>query len=489
MAGIGFELKRLFSKKGIFAQLRANLYASIVIAGPMLLGAGLLFMVKCLATMAGVSAADQDALIVMVTWAILFSLILTSTLSFSLARFVSDMLYEEQHERVMPSMYGAITCCLIIGSVGWGIFLYFSDIPLEYAIPVYVLFCESVVVWIQVSYTNAVKDYKQVVLGFVYAIISALASAYLMIWTFGLLPVTALLTSACIGYAIMMFHYTLVLHSYFPVGKGSALKFVQWIGKYPALILVGLFSTLGLFGHIILMWASPWGRPTIGYFYHAPQHDIPALFAFLSILVTTINFVTSMEVRFYQHYRIYFSLLNDGGSLYDIEKAYRDMVSVLKQELFYLAQVQLFVSILAIVIIGELIPVFGLGFTETMVGLFRVLCLGYGIYAIGNVFVIILLYLSNYSGAMISSLVFAVINIAGTIFVIQLPESYYGFGFVAAALCLYLVGWFLLSKFLSKLDYHIYCKQPVFMKEKAGLLSRLIDRIDQKIMERTSQSS
>jgi len=489
MAGIGFELKRLFSKKGLMAQLRANLYASLVVAGPMLLGACLLLLVKYLATRAGVSLQEQDALIVMITWAILFSLLLTSIFSFSLARFISDMLYEEKKERILPSMYGAISLCLVIGSIGWGIFLYYADIPLEYAIPVYLLFCESVVVWIQVSYTNAVKDYKQVLFGFVYAIASVLVSGYLLIWIFRLPPVTALLISASIAYGIMMFHYTLVLHAYFPHGEGSALRFLQWFVKYPALILVGFFSTLGLFGHIIMMWASPLGRVAIGNFYHAPQHDIPALLAFLSILVTTVNFVTSMEVKFYERYRVYFSLLNDGGSLYDIEKAYRDLVTVLKQEMFYLAQVQLFVTILAIVVVGELLGVLGLGFTGTMVGLFRILCLGYGVYAIGNVFMLLLLYFADFRDAMIMSVIFAAANLGGTYFVIQLPETYYGFGFVAAAFCLYILGWLLLSRFIRNLDYHIYCKQPVFVRDKVGFFQRFIDRIDQKILERTTEES
>lgn len=38
MAGIGFELKRLFRRKGLFATIRAYGYAGIVCTGPMLLG-------------------------------------------------------------------------------------------------------------------------------------------------------------------------------------------------------------------------------------------------------------------------------------------------------------------------------------------------------------------------------------------------------------------------------------------------------------------
>lgn len=38
MAGIGFELKKLFRRKGMLAGLRAYGYAGIICTGPMLLG-------------------------------------------------------------------------------------------------------------------------------------------------------------------------------------------------------------------------------------------------------------------------------------------------------------------------------------------------------------------------------------------------------------------------------------------------------------------
>ena len=42
MAGIGFELKKLFQKKGVLNTTKAYGYASVICAGPMLLGVLLL---------------------------------------------------------------------------------------------------------------------------------------------------------------------------------------------------------------------------------------------------------------------------------------------------------------------------------------------------------------------------------------------------------------------------------------------------------------
>ena len=38
MAGIGFELKKLFHRKGLVAMVRAYGYAGVICTGPMLLG-------------------------------------------------------------------------------------------------------------------------------------------------------------------------------------------------------------------------------------------------------------------------------------------------------------------------------------------------------------------------------------------------------------------------------------------------------------------
>lgn len=59
MAGIGFELKRLFRRKGLFATMRAYGYAGIVCTGPMLLGVLLQVGILVLCGLWGVGRANQ----------------------------------------------------------------------------------------------------------------------------------------------------------------------------------------------------------------------------------------------------------------------------------------------------------------------------------------------------------------------------------------------------------------------------------------------
>ena len=60
MAGIGFELKKLFRRKGIFASFRAYGYAGVICTGPMLLGVLLLLGVRFRCNLYNVSEYSRE---------------------------------------------------------------------------------------------------------------------------------------------------------------------------------------------------------------------------------------------------------------------------------------------------------------------------------------------------------------------------------------------------------------------------------------------
>ncbi|MEG2595611.1 MAG: exopolysaccharide Pel transporter PelG, partial [Ruthenibacterium sp.] len=62
MAGIGFELKKLFRRKGFFAGAYAYGYASVICCGPMILGIILLIGISFLAKISGASMHERELL-------------------------------------------------------------------------------------------------------------------------------------------------------------------------------------------------------------------------------------------------------------------------------------------------------------------------------------------------------------------------------------------------------------------------------------------
>lgn len=170
MAGIGFELKRLFRRKGLFATMRAYGYAGIVCTGPMLLGVLLQVGILVLCGLWGVGRANQDLLVCMVTYTLLASLTLTSFFSMPVTRFLADMLFAEREEEVLPSFWGSNAIMLVVGTVLYGVFLLFSGATLLQGLLCLWLFNIMIVNWNGMSYLTAIKDYRGILCSFAAAI-------------------------------------------------------------------------------------------------------------------------------------------------------------------------------------------------------------------------------------------------------------------------------------------------------------------------------
>ena len=485
MAGIGFELKKLFRRKGFFAGAYAYGYAGVICCGPMILGIILLLGVSFLAKASGASMHERELLNGMITTTLLAGLTVSSFLSLLVTRYIADMLYEQKPECVMPSFWGATGILLTAGCILYGIFLCFAGIPLLYCIACFLLFGEIVIVWTEISYLTAVKDYQGIFRTFGIALLAGFLCGAIFVFVFHLPVVASLMTAMVVSYGVMAVHYYTLLQQFFPTGEGSSLAFLHWGDTYPTLAWNGLFTNIGLFTHLIILWASDYGIQIQGLFYHCPDYDIAAVFAFLSILITTVNYVVSVEVHFYPKYRDYYALFNDKGTIVDIDLAGRDMCDTLSRELHYAAMRQLFCTILFLVFGSVLLKKFSLGFTDEALGIFRVLCIGYGLYAIANMLMLSLLYFCDNKGSFFASGTFAIGTILGTIASFALPSYWRGIGFGIGALAYLVVAWLRVEYFMQSLPYHLLSRQPMIAQEKNGLLSK-ISNTAQKMFEKRS---
>lgn len=475
MAGIGFELKKMFAKKGLLATLKAYGYASVVCIGPMILGILLLLGIRVIAGFGNATEFEKELLNSMVTYSLLFSMVLTNAFSMVTTRYAADQLYLEEKDKVMPSFWGSIGIMLVLGGISYGIFLINAGIPLIYQVVCLILFSELIVVWTEMNYLTAIKDYQGIMYTFVIALLFAWLIGYGFV-SLGVEVVTALMLAVCVAYGIMACWYYFLLIGYFPTGRCSSIYFLKWFDKYPELSGIGIFIGIGLFGHFVIMWTGPVGMQIVGLFYGAPSYDTPALLAFLSILITTINFVTSVEVNFYDKYKNYFAMFNDGGSIQDIEQAEREMKSCLRRELTYTFTKQLFVTIVFVVLGTILLPGLPLGLNENTLGIFRILCMGYAFYAIGNCMMLMQLYFSDNKGALISSGAFGIISVAGTYLTKDWGIKYYGIGFLLGGIAFAIVSMLLLWRYIRNIMYHVLSNQPLLYQEKSGILGRIADK-------------
>ena len=472
MAGIGFELKKLFQKKGVLNTAKAYGYATVICAGPMLLGVILLLGMMFLCSTFRIGTHDRELLICMITYTLLASVTVTSFFSMVVTRYTADMLFEEKNEAVLPCFWGSTVIMMAIGSVLYGLFLLISGATFLQGLLCFVLFNELVIVWNAMSFLTAIKDYRGIFLSFLTSVGVSILLGALLLWL-GCPAIEALLFSTSVGYGVMLIWNVILLHRYFPQKDLPAFTFLRWIDAFLPLALSGLFTNTGLFAHLVIMWTSDIRVHVHGLFYGAPWHDVPALLAFMTALITTVNFVVSVEVKFYPKYRNHYSLYNDKGVIGDILQSEKEMLDTLKTELFYTALKQLLFTATCIALGGYLLDLLPLGFNEIMRGYFRTLCVGYGLYAVGNMVMLILLYFTDYKGACMVTGLFAVSTVALTCISLFFPNTYYGFGFLLGSMAFVIAAALRLDYFTKRLPYYILSVQPLVGEDRSGFFTRI----------------
>jgi uncharacterized membrane protein len=373
-------------------------------------------------------------------------------------------------------------------AVGYGIVLTFSGVPPVYRIVSMWFALTMIVVWTQMNYLSALKDYRSIALGFA----SAMMTGFLLALILAIVrrgTVMSLMFCVILSYGVMIVWYFSLMLGYFPHGEGSPFSFLQWFDKCRELAFTGIFVNLGLYGHLVIMYFGPLHKKIMGLFYAAPSYDIPSLTAFFSILITTISFVTSVEVQFYPEYRQYYSLFNDGGSISDIEAAEDRMVEVLSREITYCGYRQIVSTLLFVVFGGFIMDVLPLGMTDLGKGIFRTLCVGYGLYAIANAMMLILLYFEDYVGTLTATAAFAVVANAVTIWqAVYGDTAYYGLGFMAGAIVYFSIVLVRLEWATRRLPYLLLGRQAAYVPA-GGVFSgfeKILTRIDKRVGNQSS---
>lgn len=489
MAGIGFSLKRLFKKKGIINLCRAYGYSSIVTVGPTFLGIFLLLGISFVAGIGGMGSHEKELLNCMLTYSILVALLVTSWFNMVVTRYVSDMIYAGKEERVLPSFFGSVLIELVICFVVYGIFLIFSKPkPLQGLLCLW-LSMVLIVVWTQMIYMTALRDFQSIVLSFTISLMIGFVLALLLVFI-GWVRIETLLLCVIIAYGLLALSYLRLMLDYFPKSRGSHFAFLSWFDKFPALAISGAMVRIGLFSHLIIMYFGPLRVQVEGLFYGAPEYDVPALMSFISLLITTVGFVISVEVNFYPKYSNYYGLFSDKGAIKDIKLAEKEMIDVLRRELIYLGCKQFFTTVLFVVIGPPIVSFLFPGISTVAISIFRFLCAAYGIYAIANSLMLIELYFEDYTGALIGTVLFAVVSTAATIWQILFGSiHYFGLGFAAGSVVFYFFALIRLNWYTKRLPYFLLSKQSFIPYRQRGLMTRIGEKFEERHQKRVISRS
>ena len=473
MAGIGFELKKLFKDSGFFSNLRAYAYSALVSLGPFILCTIVIVSIMQFMGYMDVSFKDREVFVASVVYSFIFSQIIVSGFKMMITRFIADMLYSEKFEYIMPSLLGVLSIAIPLSGIIGIIFFWNSPLQFEIKLVSYLLFMILVIVFIMMEYLSTLKDYMKIVKSFLWGIGTIIVLSFVFLKFTNLQAVFGLLLAMDLGFFIIIVSLMVYLKNFFGKSVNKYFEFLKHFDKYPALFFIAFFYTLGLYIHNFLFWTSELGVRIGGTYIYAPTYDVPTFYAFLSIMPSMIVFVVSIETSFYDKYKAYYTLITGKGNLTDIENAKKDMIRTLWSEIRNIMEIQLFFSLIFIAAGYYLLPKIGL--TQLSIDIFNLLVLGAYFNIIMLIIMLLLLYFEDRHGALFVSFTFLASNTIFTYLTMNYTENTYGVGFFLAALVSAICAIIELIIYLKNINYHTFCGQPIIYKEKRGFFSHLVD--------------
>jgi len=476
MAGIGFELKKLFKGKGFFSNIKAYLYSALVSLGPFILATIMIVSIQLLLVYMDKPLKEKELFIAIVIYSFIFAQIITSGFTMIITRFVSDMLYSKRLGYILPSLYGVITLVVPITAVPAILFLWNSPVLLEIKLTSYLLFMEIIITYLMMVYLSVLKDYMKIVKSFSWGVASTLILSYVFIKFTYLDTVLGMTLAMNIGFLLIISLLLSYLRGFFKIQSTQKCEkyfyFLTYFDRYYSLFFISLFYTLALYVHNFIFWGSSIGIRISSTYIYAPTYDVPSFYAFLSVMPSMVVFVVSLETSFYEKYRAYYSLITGKGNFIDIENARKNMSRVLWSEIRNIMELQTFFSLVFVVAGFYFLPVIGM--SSLSFDIFLLLVLAAYCNIILLVVILILLYFEDRRGAFFISTTFLISNTVFTWGTIYIGERGYGFGFFLAAFLSLIVALVELRTFLNNIHYHTFCGQPVIQKQQIGLFGRMV---------------
>jgi uncharacterized membrane protein len=471
MAGIGFQLKNLFKDNSFFWRIKAFAFSSITVAGPMILCILLITLAQSFLVKIHTPFFERELFLGGTLYSFVFSQLITGGFTMLFSRYLADQLYSGNHENVLSSLYGILAVCLFIGGLAGIIFYSFSPIDMPFKFFSYVFFMELIITWLLMIYISALKEYMQIIIGFVSGVLISGMLIWLLYFLFKLHNSTGVFVSMDIGFFAIILLFFRGIKKQFPVNNQCYFDFLAYLEKYPSLFLIGLFYTLGLYGHSFIVWGSSLKTVINETFYMAPLYDTPVFYSYLTIIPAIVMFVVTMETSFYEEYHRFYSLILGPAPLSEIKEAQSKMFSVLSREFAFIVEFQLFFSICAISIGTKLLPI-----SSEQVDIFNILTVGNYFFIMMFILVQILLYFDDRKGALMVIGGYCLANLLLT----SITDYFESYGLSCFIAGLFGLGIALVRiyHYSRNFGYYTYCSQPLIIKEEKFFMQRLAAKLN-----------
>lgn len=468
MAGIGFELKRLFKKEGVFSTVFAGVHATAVTIGPTIIVIVALNLMYMLPPYIEMAYREREVLSSTILYVFIFALILASPINIILSRYMADKIYEEDYSTIFTSVEtgGALIAIgVAVLGIPFGYAMYtIGDLPLYYVFISYLFFAGLAFTFYYMTFITVLKEYGKITGSFLGSLLVGFLFVVISVFLFDVAMVDAILLGLTISFILIAMLLLMFIKKSFRHHSNNFKELFSYIKKDVWLILANVFYIWGLYIHNFVFWfLSDYKITVANVFISAPDYDMATYLAMLSNISILVIFVVNVETKFHTAYKAYCeSIIGAAGK--EIRRAKQKMIETLRRETIYIIQIQIIVNI--IVYIAAIVVLPKIGIEGVILSMYPVLSVGYMILYLVQCFMIYLFYLDDAKGAAAVGAVFLTATLLGSLWSVYLPPALAGLGVVIGASCGFTVAFFRIRYMLIHLDKHIYGRGKIVRQIK-----------------------
>lgn len=458
MAGIGVKLNKIYSKRTITTNLIGLGYSSVITVAPMFLVILSILVMQLLLDGFFLGYSIRLLFSCTVMYIFIFSLLVVSPFNSVLSKYMSDIIYNEQYEDILPCFYMGMLLNIVVGFLlgfpfcAWA---YFSgNLTLPYTFAAYCGYMLLILVLYAMLYLSICKDYGKISLYYFFGAVVAIILSVILVRGFGVSEELAMLISLDAGFLLTAAFEIGKIRSYFRQNSGRYTAVFGYIRKYWKLVLSNFLYTLGLYIHNFVFWTTDLHIVVANTFLCALPYDMASCLSVFTNISASVIFISRVEMHFHERYRMYSEAVI-GGRWKDIVNAKKRMFRQLSEELMSLARIQFIVTAIVFLLAIIFLPQYG--YAGLVMSIYPCMAAGYFILFLMYAVIIFLYYFNDLTGALLTSASFCLTTLVASILSTYLPEIWYGLGVTVGALVGWCVSYFRIRHLERHLDEHIFC--------------------------------
>lgn len=462
MAGIGFELKRIFKKDSLISVVSGAAYSTVVVVGPTIIVMATLMALYGVLGYMEVIYADRELLSSTILYIFIFALLITAPINAVMSRYIADRIFEEEYEDILPSFYTGLAISELVGAIVGIPFavrlVLVGGVEFLFVVISYLFFTELIAVFYALTYLAATKDYKIVAFDFLVGMIAAFLLAFVANKVFDCQLIYAILGGMCFGFWIIgMLQFAYIRH-FFSVSNKNYRGCLRYFGNLKYLFFGTLLYTLGIYVHNFVFWGTSGHLVIAESFYSNQPYDMAACLGMFTNISATVIFTVMAETKFHDIYQSYNEAII-GASLKDIELAQKNMFRLIIQQISYVVRVQAIISVIIFLLVIIFLPDYGFSGLEMTIypslaaayfGIFTMYC---------NI--IFLYYFNDAKGTFYTGSIFFIGTLVGSLIATNSEPQFYGVGALFGALLGWAFSYFRIRYLEKHFDYHIMCSMHI----------------------------